>query len=753
MKTNKIRYFILLLFCALGVNAQTWNADIDRNLIKLHARLNHYDPDRYNLLLERKRVEINGDNQSLEFQGSQWQITQKVEPLEKPGRYKVDVTFKCLSGTLNNASVSVDFDFAGWNKENYVLMPGAVYNGNRYPYVQMDYTPFFIHRNDMGLDKPLMISDNPRLNFRDGYSRIQEISGSLAIPSVGFKSAASSKGFWLCFWQRNQWGDYGIDVEENRDRSKAIITLTAPMVREVQRHWFCRMDVKPSTDVSANFKAGDVNTISFTVDFFDCPAIQSLFTEMVNLRQSYYPAPAKPKLLPLSEVFKIVEQQKNREVWDEKESFYGENGDWQPGWIGGLILTYGLITEGTQLSRERVIKTLDWLYPQGISASGYYYDIRRNREFGASKDPKPFGKGIGLTRKNADATYYANKQFALLKQLNLPVKELWIKENMKALDAQVATWKKYSQLGQWINQETGELVVGNTASAGIFPASLCEAYRSTNNAEYLETAKAIGEYYHKNFVVKGIICGGPGDAMQSFDSESTYGLMESYMALFDLTADKKWLTYCEETTEQFASWIMAYDYKYPAESTLGRLDMRSNGLVWANSQNKTAVPSICTHSGISLLKLYRATGNPFYLNLLVDITHTITQFMSWPDHQIPGYKDGWIFERGGTSDWLEGLGETSPNCSFPGVGLLLCYTELPGVYVNKDTKQVFVIDHVQAKLNKKGQLEITNPTKYDAVVKVLAETKEQMAKPLGQNAFLGWKKVSVPAGATIIAKI
>ena len=85
--------------------------------------------------------------------------------------------------------------------------------------------------------------------------------------------------------------------------------------------------------------------------------------------------------------------------------------------------------------------------------------------------------------------------------------------------------------------------------------------------------------------------------------------------------------------------------------------------------------------------------------------------------------------------------------------MLLSAVELPGVYINKTTKEVFAIDHVEAKLNKKGQLEITNPTKYDAVVKVLAETGDQMAKPLQQNAFLGWKKVDIKAGKTVLFKI
>jgi hypothetical protein len=43
---------------------------------------------------------------------------------------------------------------------------------------------------------------------------------------------------------------------------------------------------------------------------------------------------------------------------------------------------------------------------------------------------------------------------------------------------------------------TGELIIGNTTSAGLFPAALCEAYRQTQNERYLIAAKQIAEYYN-----------------------------------------------------------------------------------------------------------------------------------------------------------------------------------------------------------------------------------------------------------------
>ncbi len=44
---------------------------------------------------------------------------------------------------------------------------------------------------------------------------------------------------------------------------------------------------------------------------------------------------------------------------------------------------------------------------------------------------------------------------------------------------------------------------------------------------------------------------------------------------------------------------------------------------------------------------------------------------------------------------------------------------------------------------------ITNPTKFDANVSVLAESAKQAQSPLGYTAFTNWPKVDIKAGETI----
>ena len=49
-----------------------------------------------------------------------------------PDALDLDVTFMITGGELESGGVALAFDFTGWSRENYVLMPAYVYNGNRF---------------------------------------------------------------------------------------------------------------------------------------------------------------------------------------------------------------------------------------------------------------------------------------------------------------------------------------------------------------------------------------------------------------------------------------------------------------------------------------------------------------------------------------------------------------------------------------------------------------------------------------------
>lgn len=258
-----------------------------------------------------------------------------------------------------------------------------------------------------------------------------------------------------------------------------------------------------------------------------------------------------------------------------------------------------------------------------------------------------------------------------MQERNIKIPESFIEGTKKLADGFVRLFKKYGQFGQFIDVETGDICVGGSTSGAIAPAGLAEAYRFFGNSEYLDVSEKMAEYYYKNFLSKGYTTGGPGEILQGVDSESAFGLLESYVTLYETTKDEKWLEYAKENAHYCSSWVVSYNYKFPPKSEFGRHGKKTVGSVFANIQNKHSAPGICTLSGDSLLKLWKWTDDPLYLELIKDIALSLGQYISTDENPIydwdidPNLRDsedlsliephrlpqGFINERVNMSDW------------------------------------------------------------------------------------------------------
>jgi len=184
------------------------------------------------------------------------------------------------------------------------------------------------------------------------------------------------------------------------------------------------------------------------------------------------------------------------------------------------------------------------------------------------------------------------------------------------------------------------------------------------------------------------------------------------------------------------------------------------GAVFASIQNKHAAPGICTSSGDYLFKLYRATGSRMYADLINDIQHAHTEAIDMPGHRTTNYGLGTSMERIQPSD-AEGKGSIGnfiqTRNSWTETNGMLMAMEIPGIYLQTDTTELYVFDQVEAKVLKRNsgrvELSISNKTPYDAEVSIFAETSKQAKKPLGYVDFAQWPKANVKAGATVIVTV
>ncbi|WP_158798276.1 hypothetical protein [Pedobacter sp. L105] len=756
--SRPVFYFFLWTYLFFAVFFQTAKC---QTTPVMYVNINHYNHDQH--VLDDQVQETSQIVKQLVFRSSVWNVKTTVKPVKGNDKaMDILVTFLCQSGHLDDASVSVNFSFDNWSVNNYVLMPAAVYNGNRVVARNIPYPSFINDPRDTGINKPQMISDVPRLDKNYKPSRIQLRTGDMSTPAIGFYDPAAKCAFWMLTPQGTKLGDSGIGVAEDSSRTHAEITYTAPVVREKYRYYISDSHA-PSRDQGASFNTGDSVVLMVRVYHDSCASIPDLFRQFAKIRNDVIPhSKEEPSFRSFSTTFGIQQEKFNRCNFEPKFGYYSvglrENAsqDWQIGWVGGMISTYPLLYQGNKTSVDNVIRNFDWLFPKGIAPSGFFWDTgeKGDRWMGIFQNI-PLGKDLHLIRKSGDGLYYCLKQFELMNRMHMTVKPPWQDGCRKVANTLVRTWKKYHQFGQFVNNKTGDIVIGGSTSGGIIPAALVLASRYYKDSSYQTVAKAAARDYYENFVKKGVSYGGPGEAMQNFDSESTYGLLESFTVLYEATHEKYWLQAAEDVALQFTTWITSYNYVFPPSSDLGRIDAHTTGTVWANTQNKHAAPGICTHSGVALLKLYRATGNPFYLELLKDIAHTIPQYMSTPDRPIANLGNGWINERVSLTDWLEGIGNIFSGSTWSETAMLLTEVEIPGLYVNLDDNELVAIDHVSAKIIRHSKrsvdVRICNPTGDKITVKLLAETKVQQAVMLGDLPLWGCRTLKLlPGGVKIL---
>ena len=216
--------------------------------------------------------------------------------------------------------------------------------------------------------------------------------------------------------------------------------------------------------------------------------------------------------------------------------------------------------------------------------------------------------------------------------------------------------------------------------------------------------------------------------------------------LYELTRKLVWLKRAQDAANLCATWVISFDYVLPKETELAKVDGRLTGAVWASTQNKHSAPGFCTSSADALFRLFRATKDFRFAELVHDVWHGYVEGIT---------PNGFICERLGYCD-VElrgtrlhgdgGNGWTELN------GCMMAM-ELPGLYIRPEKNLFYAFDHVDVKLIKGNEREmlfsITNTTPFDAEISVLSESEAEAAKPLSSVAFANWKKIKVKAGKTI----
>ena len=577
----------------------------------------------------------------------------------------------CVSVEENSAPTYLEFTAYpeySFDGSEYILFPACCYNGNRFDVLKKDYPPMFT-AEEAKPDMPVTITDVPRLN-KDGSGMIEVTTGDLSVPCIGVFLPKVRKGILFHTVQQI----HGINIGLCYERGKLM--LRWPFYRKTAYRW---PHMKTGRDKKRVFQKGEVIEIPYRYEEFDCNDLETFYRVFFELRKVMGLPDERPAILPFAKQFEIQQDKFNYLNWYDAGGFYGHNTKnldnsvaWQPGWCGGGLSSFGLLKLGGKKEEERALSTLRHIYRTQRSC-GFFPDATDGegkeayRGFGGMES-----KDLHLIRESGDILYFTFKHMEVLQERGIPVPKE-VECGVKRLaDGFVNLWETYGQFGQFVDINTGEIAVGGSTAGAIACAGLCKAYRYFADTRYLKVAQAAADLYYIRDAAKGYTTGGPGEILQCPDSESCVGLLESLVVLYETTQEAVWLERAKHLAHMVSSWVVAYNYRFPAESEFGKLDMRTVGAVFANAQNKHAAPGFCTMSGDCLYKLYTYTQDPLYFELFEDVVLTVSQYMStdkrpiysWdvpkdasllnddsitapPEKLLPGY----ICERVNMSDW------------------------------------------------------------------------------------------------------
>ncbi|HXP60525.1 MAG TPA: hypothetical protein VN829_08545 [Dongiaceae bacterium] len=740
----------------VGVPPVSASPEVDALLKSLHADMRLLGCWYTGARLAASRPFTNG---AWETPSTKWNCTVHAEPVAgDQDALDLTVAFRLADGAASSAGVAAAFDFAEWSTNNYVLVPGVVYRGNRFPTLGSGYMPPFPREMFFNPKLPLTLSDNPRLSCEPGQaSKIELLTGNAATPAMCFYSPSCRRGFILLTDQKSRLGNHGLFIEENAARDRATFVVSAPGVRELAAGFG---GFRPSGDAGADWTAGDELTLKFRVCCFPAGGIPVLLEKFMEARKALT-GPNQPRqLVPMSKLREvIVPRFKARWTTPPAGGYYApENSpDFQLGWVSGFMQT-PLLAIDDAAERERMCRQLDFVVGKLQGESGYFYG-GITAEGKLRGDRLVDGRLLALTRKNADTLLMFFKQLEILKATGHGemIKPAWERSYRGLALAFVNAWKKAGEFGQYLDPATGEIAVFNTTGGALAPGGLAQAATYFDEPEMLRVAKASAEFYFKRDVAGlGLTSGHVGDTGQDPDSESAYGFLESLMALYWATGERAWVEKARTEANLGATWTLSYDYEFPPQSQIGRLGGHMAGAVFANTQNKHAAPGICTASGDYLFKLYRATGEVRYAELIRDIQHAQVEATEMPGHPTCGAGAGASMERIQPTD-AEGKGAidnfVQTQNAWTELNGLMMTMELPGIYVQTDADKFYVFDSVDAKVLRRdasgATLAVTNPTKYDAQVAIFAESSRQSQHPLSYTAYLKWPKAEVKSGATV----
>ena len=205
------------------VHVTEWGS---RHGCTLEAGLRRY---RAQELIAESRVDLNTAMQVVRIDDAQWSCTIEAQRLDgQRSSLDLTLTLELTEGVATEYALALEFMFDHWSKDNYVLMPGAPYNGNRFDVRAMPNPPFPTSRDHVTVDGSVTI-DVPRLSSGPGPSSIALLAGALLHSVIGGQADAVPS---LLSDRLREFGERRGDSQLARSLGGEFVVATAKILQE-----------------------------------------------------------------------------------------------------------------------------------------------------------------------------------------------------------------------------------------------------------------------------------------------------------------------------------------------------------------------------------------------------------------------------------------------------------------------------------------------------------------------------------------
>ena len=113
---------------------------------------------------------------------------------------------------------------------------------------------------------------------------------------------------------------------------------------------------------------------------------------------------------------------------------------------------------------------------------------------------------------------------------------------------------------------------------------LCEMYRETGEAKYLDTAKRAAAFYAERDLDRFVCTAGALDTC-CVDKETATPLLIAGLQLWGITRERRWLEMAEKAAYYFTAWMYHYEPIYPADCDISRYGVRVKGMTAVSAQH------------------------------------------------------------------------------------------------------------------------------------------------------------------------